>query len=73
MQYSKALPAGISLGPFGELPDGSPVAIYSLRNTKGVEARVCNYGGILVSFQAPDRSGNVRVNRVGYRSFARLL
>src|ERR1700722_8686278 len=66
MQYSKALPAGISAGPFGELPDGAPVAIYSLRNTKGIEARVCTYGGILVSFQAPDRNGFMADIVLGY-------
>jgi aldose 1-epimerase len=66
MQYSKALPAGISVGPFGELPDGAPVSIYSLRNQKGVEARVSNYGGILVSFRAPDRSGDMTDIVLGY-------
>ncbi|HEY3854125.1 MAG TPA: aldose epimerase family protein [Verrucomicrobiae bacterium] len=66
MQYSKALPAGISVGPFGQLPDGAPVSIFSLRNTKGVEARVSNYGGILVSFTAPDRDGNMADIVLGY-------
>jgi aldose 1-epimerase len=59
MQFSKALSAGITCAPFGNLPDGAPAAIYSLRNGNGIEARVCTYGGILVSLQAPDRRGNL--------------
>jgi aldose 1-epimerase len=42
--------------PFGKMPDGTPVEIYSL-NDGAYEARISTYGGILVSFKAPDRSG----------------
>jgi aldose 1-epimerase len=66
MQYSKALTAGITVAPFGELPGGVPVSIYSLRNSKGVEARVSNYGGILVSLLAPDARGNFGDIVLGY-------
>ncbi len=59
MQISKTPTAGITVAPFGRLPDGASVDIYSLRNANGLEARVCTYGGILVSLQAPDRGGNL--------------
>src|SRR6202453_5355136 len=43
--------------PFGKMPDGTPVEIFTL--TDGAyEARVATYGGILVSLKAPDRKGN---------------
>jgi aldose 1-epimerase len=43
--------------PFGRLPDGTAVHLFTLKNANGVEASICNYGGIVVSFKAPDRNG----------------
>jgi aldose 1-epimerase len=37
--------------------DGQSVDLYTLRNVHGVEARITNYGGILVSLKVPDRNG----------------
>jgi aldose 1-epimerase len=48
------------------MPDGTPVAVYSLKNSGGVEARICTYGGILVSLTAPDRNGNLGDIVLGY-------
>lgn len=42
--------------PFGKMSDGTPVEIYSLSDG-AYEARITTYGGVLVSFKAPDRSG----------------
>jgi len=42
---------------FGSLPDGSTADIFTLRNANGMEARITNYGGIVVSLTAPDRNG----------------
>jgi aldose 1-epimerase len=42
--------------PFGKMPDGTPVEIYTLGD--GVdEARIMTYGGVVVSLKAPDRKG----------------
>jgi aldose 1-epimerase len=42
---------------FGKMPDGTPVSIFTLTNGKGAEARIMEYGGILVSMKVPDRNG----------------
>ncbi len=42
--------------PFGKLPDGTPVEIYTLSDGN-YEARIATYGGIVVSLKAPDRNG----------------
>jgi aldose 1-epimerase len=42
--------------PFGKMPDGTPVEIFTL-SSGGYEARIATYGGIVVSLKAPDRSG----------------
>ncbi len=42
--------------PFGKMPDGTPVDIYTL--TDGPEeVRISTYGGVVVSWKTPDRSG----------------
>ena len=42
---------------YGKTSTGENVDLYTLRNTKGVEAKITNYGGILVSLKVPDRKG----------------
>lgn len=43
--------------PFGKLPDGTAVEIYTLTNANGLEAKVMTYGATLVTVKAPDRNG----------------
>jgi aldose 1-epimerase len=47
----------ITQAPFGGIPDGPAVTIYTLRNDKGMEARILTYGGIVQSLKVPDRNG----------------
>ena len=42
---------------WGMTPDGKTVELYTLKNNKGAEARIMNYGGVLVSLKVPDRTG----------------
>jgi aldose 1-epimerase len=42
--------------PFGKTPDGTQVAIYTLKSGS-VEVRVITYGGIVQSIKVPDKSG----------------
>jgi aldose 1-epimerase len=44
--------------PFGKLPDGTPVEIFTLKDG-AYEARIATYGGVLVTFKGPDRDGTV--------------
>ena len=37
--------------------DSKPVYLYTLTNSNGVTAKITNYGGIIVEFQAPDKNG----------------
>ena len=52
--------------PFGRTSEGEAVDVFTLRNANGVEARICNYGGIVVSFKAPDRHGKMEDIVLGY-------
>ncbi|CAM3213711.1 galactose mutarotase [Corallococcus sp. ZKHCc1 1396] len=55
---------------FGTAPGGQPVDVYTLTNRQGMEARVTNYGGILLSLRVPDRDGRFDDVVLGYDSLA---
>lgn len=46
----------VKVEPFGKA-DGQDVDIVTLANSKGLTARITNYGGIIVSLETPDRNG----------------
>jgi aldose 1-epimerase len=56
----------ISQAPFGKMPGGAPVEIYTLRNSKGMEARIMTYGGIVQSLKVPDKNGRFDDVVLGY-------
>ena len=35
--------------PYGKMPDGTPVDLYTLTGSGGLETRITNYGGVVVS------------------------
>jgi aldose 1-epimerase len=51
---------------FGTMPDGRDVKIFTLTNKNGLEARVTEYGAILVSMKTPDASGKLADITLGY-------
>jgi len=51
---------------FGKTGEGRSVDIYTLKNANGMEARITNYGGIVVSLTAPDRRGKFADVVLGY-------
>jgi len=57
---SIAAPSGarVTRAPFGTLPTGEQVHAFTMRNARGIEMRVIDYGGIIVSLRTPDRAGN---------------
>lgn len=66
-----AMPSGqshayITREPFGKTKDGTPVEIFTLRNEKGAEVRISNYGGLIISLKVPDRNGQSGDVVLGY-------
>jgi aldose 1-epimerase len=51
--------------PFGKMPDGTAVEIFTLSDGQ-YEARITNYGGVLVSLKAPDRNGKSADTVLGF-------
>ena len=70
---SPAHDPAISRALFGQMPDGTPVEIFTLRNRQGMEARITNYGGIVTSLKTPDRDGRFADVVLGFDDFAGYL
>jgi aldose 1-epimerase len=58
---------------FGKTNDGTEVYVYTLNNAAGMEARITNYGGILVSLTVPDRKGKFVDVVLGYDSLSHYI
>src|SRR5437588_409296 len=58
---------GVKKESFGKA-DGRDVFIYTLTNARGAEARITNYGGIVVSLKMPDRNGKFDDIVLGYET-----
>jgi aldose 1-epimerase len=58
--------ARVTRQPFGVTKDGKRVDLFTLRNKGGMEARITNYGGIVVSLLVPDRTGKPGDVVLGY-------
>lgn len=69
----QAPPASISSEPFGALPDGEAVTLYTLTNGNGMEMRVIDYGAIILSLTAPDVHGRFDDVTLGYDALSNYL
>ena len=53
--------------------DGLPVALYALRNRKGMIVKITNYGGKVEQILVPDRSGEIGDVALGYDSIDAVI
>ena len=65
--------ANITKETFGKTADGQNVDLYTIRNARGFEARITNYGGIVVSLRVPDRNGKFADVVLGFNDFDSYL
>ena len=54
--------------PFGMTHRGEAVSLYTLKNAHGMEGKVLDYGGIIVSLRVPDRNGRLDDVVLGFDS-----
>jgi aldose 1-epimerase len=64
--------SGITKEHFGET-DHQPVYLFTLRNNKGEEVRITNYGGIVTSWISADRQGDRSSIVVGFDTLEAYL
>ena len=65
--------AGVSRAPFGQLPDGRRVELFTLTNPQGIEVRAMTYGAIITSIRTPDRNGTQADIVLGFDSLSGYL
>jgi aldose 1-epimerase len=58
---------------FGKTADGTPVDLYTLLNAHSLEAKITNYGSIVVSLMVPDRNGKLGDVVLGYNNLEGYL
>jgi aldose 1-epimerase len=58
----------MSREPFGALPDGTAVELFTLTNSSGMEVKVTNFGGIITTLKVPDRDGKLDDITLGFDS-----
>lgn len=73
MSPALTVTAAVSSEPWGRTADGAEVRLFTLKNPAGMEARITNYGGILVSLTAPDRNGKLADVVLGFDSLEPYL
>ncbi|CEP34537.1 MULTISPECIES: aldose epimerase family protein [unclassified Halomonas] len=64
---------GVEKSVFGHLPDGRQVDVYQFTNANGIELRVTNYGGIILSLKTPDMNGKFDDIALGFDSLEAYL
>jgi aldose 1-epimerase len=59
--------------PFGQTPAGESVTLYTLKNARGMEVHIMNYGGIIQKILSPDRNGKVEDVVLGYETLQEYI
>jgi aldose 1-epimerase len=65
-------PTKVEKAPFGKLPDGNVVDVYTLTD-KQLTVRVITFGAHIASVMAPDKKGNVTDVVLGYKDLGGYL
>ena len=64
---------GIEKTVFGKFPDGREAHLFTLQNAAGMTVKITNYGGYIVSWTAPDKTGKYEDITLGVPTFADYL
>ncbi|MFN8486282.1 MAG: aldose epimerase family protein [Caldilineaceae bacterium] len=59
--------------PFGQMPDGTAVDLFTLTNDHEVTVNITNYGGIIVAVTMPDRQGKIGDVVLGFDTLAEYI
>jgi aldose 1-epimerase len=65
--------ATVAKSPFGKLPSGRAVDLFTLQNPNGLVARITNYGTILTELHVPDQKGRLGDVVLGFGNLAPYL
>ena len=63
---SSAQAANITAADWGTAVDGRKIQLFTLTGPKGLEARITNYGGMIVSLMVPNKQGTRTDTELGF-------
>src|SRR5580658_3258315 len=63
----------ITKSSFGNMPDGTPVEVYTLVNSSGLVFRVATYGAVITELHVPDRSGKLGDVVLGFDNLPKYI
>lgn len=58
---------------FGFLPDGTEVFVFTLKNKNGLQAKIINYGGTIISLEVPDKNGSMSDIVLGFPTWEQWI
>ncbi|QNA88278.1 galactose mutarotase [Massilia sp. Dwa41.01b] len=64
---------GIVQAPFGQLPGGEEVTVFTLANGSGMRVNILDFGGIITEIHVPDRAGRLADVALGFDTLAPYL
>jgi aldose 1-epimerase len=65
--------ATVTRAPFGRMPDGTAVEVYTLTNPGGTQVKAITYGAIIQAIRVPDKAGRMGDVTLGYDSLEGYL
>lgn len=71
-KLSETVPV-VSTEPFGQMPDGTNVSVFTLTNQKGMRVNVINYGAIITECWVPDQNGKIENLVLGFNTLESYL
>jgi aldose 1-epimerase len=63
----------VTVAPFGTMPNGKSVEVYTLSNAHGMQVRAITYGAIIQAIRVPDRRGRLADVTLGFDSLPGYL
>lgn len=69
----KELLCGLNPADFEGTVEGKAVHLYILKNKKGAEAAICNYGGVMPALMMPDKNGHYASVVLGHDSLQHVI
>ena len=70
LPFGVAQARNITSEDWGTAQSGEKVSLFTLKSAKGLEARITNYGGRIVSLYVPNKQGGRTDVQLGYDDFA---
>ena len=60
--------ASVTTTPWGTIPTGQAVNLYTLRNGRGMSVNITDFGGVVQSINVPDKWGRTKDVALGFPS-----